>query len=141
MRLESNPPLGPNDCTDNPTGLVLPATDGQGCIEVTPPDEENCTACVGGAVRSQDVNGTPEDPTDDTLVLVRGCACTANPLGGWNCVSTAGVEVDLETMTPDVDVPPVTYEPVPPAGIPGPGIPGDGTSICEIRAAAGCGLN
>ncbi|MGH9895362.1 MAG: hypothetical protein ACREA0_25935 [bacterium] len=131
---ESNPPHGPNGCTDDPTGLVLPATDGKGCIEVTPDEEEDCTACVGGAVRSQDVNGTPEDPTDDTLVLVRGCACTAHPLGGWNCVSTAGVQVDLDADPPDNIIlgdPPVVPELV---------ILNDGTSECEMQAAAACML-
>lgn len=132
----SNPPKGLNGCTNSPDGLVdltpvLPGTttDGTGCIEVTsglgPMGADgvpNCEACIGGAIRGSDAGGD--------LVLVRGAVCTANPTqlgGGWNCISTAGVDEGDPTnlmVVPVVEL----------------GILTNGTSNAEAEAAAGCTL-
>lgn len=128
---ESNPPTGPNDCTDNPTGLVLPATDGQGCIEVTTDSTPgaNCEACVGGAVRSLNNDMPPE------LVLAKGCVCVINAdMMSWTCVSTNGVNAN----DPDVPGGIPTQDELDALILVEDDVTGDGTSMCEMRAEMAC---
>ena len=67
---------GPNGCTADPTGLLIPnATDAKGCIEdpdLEDPPDGDCEVCVGGSV--------------DTAGIVQGCACTADPFNVHTCV-------------------------------------------------------